>query len=109
MQVFSTSMSKFREKSAGYLANHMARLFASGLQRRIQPLGLAPAQFMVLLELWEQDDLTQRDLVARVELHPVVVFADGVEVSREQLEELHHKAHAECFIANSVKDRKSVV
>lgn len=68
MQVLFTAMSNFREKSAGYLANHMARLFASGLQRRIQPMGLAPAQFMVLLELWEQDDLTQSDLVARIEV-----------------------------------------
>ncbi|MEO0363426.1 MAG: MarR family transcriptional regulator, partial [Pseudomonadota bacterium] len=35
-----------KSKSAGYVANHMARLFAIGLQRRIKPLGLAPAQFM---------------------------------------------------------------
>ncbi len=40
-------------RSAGFLANHMARLFAVALQRRIKPLGLAPAQFMTLLELWE--------------------------------------------------------
>lgn len=46
----------------------MARLFATGLQRRIQLLGLATAQFMVLLELWAQDGLTQRDLVQRVDV-----------------------------------------
>lgn len=51
-----------KTKSAGYLANHMARLFASGLQRRISPLGLAPAQFMVLLELWALDQQTQSAL-----------------------------------------------
>lgn len=55
-------------QSAGYLANHMARLFAAGLHRRIAPLGLAPAQFMVLLELWRDDGLTQADLVHRLDV-----------------------------------------
>lgn len=62
MQVFSVPMPFSKSESAGYLANHMARLFASGLQRRIQPLGLAPAQFMVLLILWQQDGQTQSEL-----------------------------------------------
>lgn len=55
-------------KSAGYLANHMARLFAIGLHERIKPLGLAPAQFMTLLELWRQDGLTQAQLVERLDV-----------------------------------------
>ncbi|MFT4547173.1 MAG: organic hydroperoxide reductase OsmC/OhrA [Verrucomicrobiales bacterium] len=51
----------------------------------------------------EKDPETKKPVVTRVELRPVTVFADGVEVSREQLEQLHHKAHEGCFIANSVK------
>jgi organic hydroperoxide reductase OsmC/OhrA len=51
----------------------------------------------------EKDPETKKPVITRVELHPVVVFAAGAEVSREQLEELHHKAHVECFLANSVK------
>jgi organic hydroperoxide reductase OsmC/OhrA len=51
----------------------------------------------------EKDPVTGKPVVGRLELHPVTVFAEGIEVSREQLEELHHKAHEECFIANSVK------
>jgi len=51
----------------------------------------------------EKDSESGKMVVARVELHPVVEFADGIEVSRQQLEELHHKAHEECFLANSVK------
>jgi len=54
--------------SAGYVANHMARLFAIGLHRRIHPLGLAPAQFMTLLELWEEDGLTQKALLERLDV-----------------------------------------
>ncbi|MEX0365967.1 MAG: MarR family winged helix-turn-helix transcriptional regulator [Ruegeria sp.] len=61
-------MSDFQENSAGYLANHMARLFAAGLQKRIQPLGVAPAQFMVLLELWARDGRTQADLVGALDV-----------------------------------------
>lgn len=57
-----------KDESAGYLANHMARLFANALHERIRPLGLAPAQFMTLLELWEEDGLTQKDLVRRLDI-----------------------------------------
>jgi len=57
-----------RTRSAGYLANHMARLFAQRLHERIRPLGLAPAQFMTLLELWTADGLTQSDLVERLDV-----------------------------------------
>ena len=46
----------------------MARLFASGLQDRIGALGLAPAQFMALLELWDEDGLTQKELVQRLDV-----------------------------------------
>ena len=58
----------FRDESAGFLVNHMARLFANALHARIRPLGIAPAQFMTLLELWEGDGLTQRDLVYRLDV-----------------------------------------
>lgn len=61
-------MSFRKLESAGYLANHMARLFAHGLHDRIRPLGLAPAQFMTLLELWAEDGLTQSDLVIRLDV-----------------------------------------
>ncbi len=55
-----------KTESAGYLANHMARLFAMTLAKRVQHLGLAPAQFMVLMDLWSQDGLTQAELVERI-------------------------------------------
>ena len=58
-----------KTKSAGFLANHMARLCANDLHQRIAPLGIAPAQFMALLELWEEKDgLTQRMLVERLDV-----------------------------------------
>ena len=61
-------MSFDKENSAGYLANHMARLFAKGLQQRIAPLGIVTGQFPILLELWERDGTTQRELLARLDI-----------------------------------------
>ena len=46
----------------------MARLFAAGLKDRIGPLGIVPGQFPVLIELWESDGKTQRELVEKLEI-----------------------------------------
>lgn len=41
--------------------------------------------------------------MTRVTLRPRVEFAGERQPSRTDIEALHHKAHEECFIANSVK------
>jgi organic hydroperoxide reductase OsmC/OhrA len=46
--------------------------------------------------------------MTRVTLRPRVRFADGVEVGESQLTALHQQAHADCFLANSVKTNISV-
>ena len=40
--------------------------------------------------------------IVRVTLHPHVSFSCTRLPSHAEIDELHHKAHAECFIANSV-------
>ncbi|BCV67338.1 OsmC family protein [Shewanella carassii] len=40
--------------------------------------------------------------VTRMILNPEVTFAEGAEIDRETLEKIHEKAHANCFIANSL-------
>ncbi|HEY7852237.1 MAG TPA: OsmC family protein [Caulobacteraceae bacterium] len=40
--------------------------------------------------------------MTRVVLHPKVEFAGGRQPTSEEIEALHEKAHADCFIANSV-------
>ncbi|WP_108861245.1 MarR family winged helix-turn-helix transcriptional regulator [Ruegeria sp. Alg231-54] len=57
-----------KENSAGYLVNHMARLFAKELQHHIAPLGIVVGQFPVLLELWLKDGVTQKDLLAKIDV-----------------------------------------
>lgn len=41
--------------------------------------------------------------ITRVVLHPQVSFGAGATVTQSDLEDLHHGAHENCFIANSVK------
>jgi len=45
----------FKDQSAGYLMNHIARQFAILLSEGLKPLGIAPAQFPILIELWNKD------------------------------------------------------
>lgn len=80
-----------RLRSAGYLANHMARLFAQRLHERIKPLGLAPAQFMTLLELWQRDGLTQRELVERLDVEQATMANTLARMERDGL--IERRAH----------------
>jgi organic hydroperoxide reductase OsmC/OhrA len=41
--------------------------------------------------------------LARVVMHPKIVFSGEKQPSPEDLARLHEKAHHECFLANSVK------
>lgn len=71
--------------SAGYLANHMARLFAQGLQARIKPLGLTTGTFPALLELWEEDGLTQKALVERLDIEQATMANTLRRMERDRL------------------------
>ncbi|GEP42205.1 OsmC family protein [Brevifollis gellanilyticus] len=41
--------------------------------------------------------------ISRVNLHPKIVWKGSKPPSAEEVAHLHHKAHEECFIANSIK------
>jgi organic hydroperoxide reductase OsmC/OhrA len=41
--------------------------------------------------------------ISRVTLHPEVVWGGARQPTDEQVNSLHHQAHEECFIANSIK------
>ena len=89
---YFTPMTDFKSESAGFLANHMARLFEKGLQRRIEPLGLAPAQFMALLVLWQQDGITQQDLRLRLDVEQATMANTLKRMERDGL--VTRRAHA---------------
>ena len=46
--------------------------------------------------------------ITRVELHPKITFSGEKQPTEQELDEMHHFAHTECFIANSVKTKVTV-
>ena len=46
--------------------------------------------------------------ITKVELHPQIKFSGGTQPSETDLTEMHHFAHENCFIANSVKTHVTV-
>jgi DNA-binding MarR family transcriptional regulator len=77
---------KFKKmESPGYLANHMARLFAQGLQERIAPLGIVTGQFSAMLELWTQDGVTQKELVAKIDVEQATIANTLTRMERDGL------------------------
>ena len=50
-----------------------------------------------------ENDAAGRMAITRVVLHPEVAFSGEKLPTRAALEEVHHHAHEECYIANSVK------
>lgn len=50
-----------------------------------------------------QENAAGKLFIAQVTLRPAVSFSGERLPSREQIEQMHHRAHEECFIANSVK------
>lgn len=57
-----------RSKSATYLASQLAKAFARSLHQRAITLGFSPGQFPVLVELWQEDGLTQKQILDRLDV-----------------------------------------
>lgn len=74
-----------KDGSAGYLVNHVARLFARALTARIKPLGLTTGTFPALLELWENDGLTQKEMVARLDIEQATMANTLARMERDGL------------------------
>ncbi len=74
-----------KDSSAGYLANHMARLFAAGLHRRIRPLGLSPGQFPALVALWAKEGRTQKELVQLLDIEQATLANTLARMERDGL------------------------
>ena len=85
MQVLFWIMIFDKNESAGYLVNHVARIFAAGLQNRIAPLGLTIGQFPILLELWIKDGVTQRDLLDKLALEQATLANTLNRMERDHL------------------------
>lgn len=74
-----------RSQSATYLAGQMAKSFARSLQKRSTLLGFSPGQFPVLLELWHQDGLTQKQLLDKLEVEQATLANTLARMERDGL------------------------
>lgn len=55
-------------ESATYLASQLAKGFNRSLQQRAAGLGFSPGQFPILIELWLENGLTQKQLLERIDI-----------------------------------------
>ncbi len=85
MQVYLSDMDFTKEDSAGYLVNHMARLFARDLQQRISPLGIVVGQFPILLELWQKDGVSQKELLGKIDVEQATLANTLNRMERDSL------------------------
>lgn len=74
-----------RNDSAAYLAAQMAKTFSRALNKRAAALGFSPGQFPVLLELWHEDGLTQRQLLDRVDVEQATLANTLARMERDGL------------------------
>ena len=71
--------------SVGAVVSHAARLLTQALAEAQRPLSLAPAQYRVLVELWQEEYLTQHDLVRRLDIEQPTVGATISRMERDGL------------------------
>jgi DNA-binding MarR family transcriptional regulator len=76
-----------RMDSATYLASLLAKGFARSLAQRSEVLGFSPGQFPLLIELWAEDGLTQRQLIDRLDIEQATIANTLVRMERDGLVE----------------------
>jgi DNA-binding MarR family transcriptional regulator len=74
-----------RSQSATYLAGQLARVCSRSLQKRASSLGFSPGQFPVLLELWNEDSLTQKQLLDRLDVEQATLANTLARMERDGL------------------------
>ena len=80
-------MSFNRMDSATYLASLLAKGFSRSLQQRSEALGFSPGQFPLLIELWNEDGLTQRQLIDRLDIEQATMANTLARMERDGLVE----------------------
>jgi DNA-binding MarR family transcriptional regulator len=80
-----------RNDSATYLAAQLAKSFSKALYKRAAALGFSPGQFPILLELWHEEGLTQRQLLDRVDVEQATLANTLSRMERDGL--IERKPH----------------
>lgn len=78
-------MSMDRDKSLSYVVNRLSRQLTAAMNEQLKRHGVAPGQFPVLMCLWEQDGLTQRELYERVKIEQATMSNTLKRMERDSL------------------------
>ena len=99
-----------RSESATWLASQLARGFTRALQTRAAKLGFSPGQFPILIELWEEEGLTQRQLLDRVDVEQATIANTLSRMERDGLIErrVHptDKRAQQIFLTDKARDMR---
>ncbi|MBL0371518.1 MarR family transcriptional regulator [Rhizobium sp. KVB221] len=71
--------------SAAYLSSLLAKGFSRSLLARGAELGFSPGQFPVLIELWNVDGLTQREILDRLDIEQATLANTLARMERDGL------------------------
>ena len=99
-----------RSESATWLASQLARGFTRALQARATKLGFSPGQFPILIELWEEEGLTQRQLLDRVDVEQATIANTLSRMERDGL--IERRAHPtdkraqQIFLTDKARDMR---
>ena len=74
-----------RDKSAGYMVNWAARLFARAIDRRLKPLGLSSAHMPVMFALGEGREMSQKALAQAASIEQPTMAATLSRMERDGL------------------------
>ncbi len=74
-----------RDKSAGYMTNWAARLFARAIDRRLKPLGLSSAHMPVMFALGDGRELPQKVLAEAAAIEQPTMAATLSRMERDGL------------------------
>jgi DNA-binding MarR family transcriptional regulator len=104
-------MSFNRMDSATYLASLLAKGFSRSLQQRSETLGFSPGQFPLLIELWNEDGLTQRQLIDRLDIEQATMANTLARMERDGLiERRQHptdKRAQQIFLTSKARDMEA--
>lgn len=74
-----------RNDSVVYLVSQLAKSFSKTLSIRTVPLGFSPGQFPILLELWQQDNQTQKALLDKLDIEQATLANTLRRMERDKL------------------------
>lgn len=96
-------------ESATYLSSLLARGFSRSLLSRATELGFSPGQFPVLIELWNEDGLTQREILDRLEIEQATLANTLARMERDGLIRREPHPHDKRAIRNFLTDKGRMI